>query len=328
MRSNKVIKVVFMGTPLIAVNSLKKLLNFNDIQIQAVVTQPDRPSGRGNKLTPPPVKECALKNAVPVFQTESIRKDNELIQKLKELEPDFFITFAFGQILTQEVLDIPKFATINLHASLLPEYRGANPIQRAIYDGKTETGITTMITVLALDAGDICQQEKIPITENMTDIELSEIISDKAPFLLYKTIKGLYTKTLNPKKQDETGVTIAKKFQKSDGAIDWNRSVDEIHNQIRAMKSWPTAYTKCNGKLIKVTESRVIEHCTAKGNICSIKKISKEGMELCLKDGSLLITKIKPEGKQEMSPYDWANGTKIKCGDIFADEVRECSQEV
>ena len=137
------IKVVFMGTPQIAVNSLKKLLNFNDMQIQAVVTQPDRPAGRGKIMTPPPIKECALKNAVPVFQTESIKNDKELIQKLKELEPDFFVTFAFGQILTQEVLDIPKFATINLHASLLPEYRGANPIQRAIYDGKAETGFTS-----------------------------------------------------------------------------------------------------------------------------------------------------------------------------------------
>lgn len=310
-----------MGTPQIAVNSLKKLLNFNDIQIQAVVTQPDRPAGRGKSLTAPPVKECAIKNAVPVFQTEAIKNDKELIQKLKDLEPDFFVTFAFGQILTQEVLDIPKFATINLHASLLPEYRGANPIQRAIYDGKKETGITTMITVLALDAGDICMQEKIKITEDMTDIELSEIISDKSPFLLYKTIKGLYEKTLTPKKQDEACVSIAKKFQKTDGEIDWQKSVDEIHNQIRAMKSWPSTYTKCNGKIIKITEAKVLKHCDTEGNLCSIKQISKDGMEICLNDGNLLITKIKPEGKQEMSPYDWANGAKIKCGDIFADEV-------
>ena len=316
------IKVVFMGTPQIAVNSLKKLLNFNDMQIQAVVTQPDRPAGRGKIMTPPPIKECALKNAVPVFQTESIKNDKELIQKLKELEPDFFVTFAFGQILTQEVLDIPKFATINLHASLLPEYRGANPIQRAIYDGKAETGITTMITVLALDAGDICMQEKIKITDEMTDIELSEIISDKAPFLLYKTIKGLYTNTLVPIKQDETGVIIAKKFQKTDGAIDWSKSVDEIHNQIRAMKSWPSTYTLCNGKIIKITESKVLRRCKQEGPLCSISKLSKDGMELCLKDGVLLVTKIKPEGKQEMSPFDWANGAKIKSGDIFADEVK------
>ena len=133
-----------MGTPQIAVNSIQKLLNFNDVQICAVVTQPDRPCGRGKKLTPPPVKEFALRHEIPVFQTESIRKDEKLLDKLRKIEPDFFITFAFGQILTQEVLDIPKFATINLHASLLPKYRGANPIQRAIFNGDEETGITTM----------------------------------------------------------------------------------------------------------------------------------------------------------------------------------------
>lgn len=310
-----------MGTPQIAVNSLKKLLNFNDIKIQAVVTQPDRPAGRGKVLTPPPIKVCATKNAVPVFQTESIKNDKELIQKLKDLEPDFIVTFAFGQILTQEVLDIPQIATINLHASLLPEYRGANPIQRAIYDGKTETGITTMITVLALDAGDICMQEKIQITDEMTDVELAEIISDKSPFLLYKTLKGLYEKTLIPKKQEESGVSIAKKFQKTDGAINWQRSIIDIHNQIRAMKSWPSTYTKCKGKVIKITEAKISKRCDQEGKLCTIKQITKDGMEICLNDGNLLITKIKPEGKQEMSPYDWANGVKIKCGDIFADEV-------
>lgn len=312
------IKVVFMGTPQIAVNSLKKLLNFNDIKIQAVVTQPDRPSGRGKALTPPPIKETALKNAVPVFQTESIRKDSELIAKLKELQPDFFVTFAFGQILTQEVLDIPKFATINLHASLLPKYRGANPIQRAIYDGEAETGITTMITVLELDAGDICLQEKIAITENMTDMELSGIISEKSPFLIYKTLKGLYDGNLIPQKQCEEGVCIAKKFQKTDGLIDWSRSVKEVHKQICAQKSWPCSYTYCNGKMVKITESKIVEVCSSSDELCKIKNISKDGIEVCLKDGTLLITKLKPEGKSEMSSYDWTNGVKLKKGDLFA----------
>lgn len=321
------IKVVFMGTPKIAVNSLKKLLNFNDIQLLAVVTQPDRPAGRGNVLTPPPVKECAVKNAVPVLQTESIKNDSVLIQKLRDLQPDFFITFAFGQILTQEVLDIPKFATINLHASLLPEYRGANPIQRAIFDGKTETGLTTMITVLALDAGDICEQEKIQITENMTDIELAEIISDKAPFLLYKTIKGIYTGNLVPVKQDEGRVTLAKKFKKTDGQIDWSKSAVQIHNQIRAMKSWPTAYTKCKGRLIKILESRIVDNNQHNRPVCSVKQITKDGMELYLSEGILLITAIKPEGKNVMNPFDWANGAKVKAGDIFSDEAAECIQE-
>lgn len=312
------IKAVFMATPQIAVNSLQKLLNFNDLKICAVVTQPDRPSGRGNKLTPPPVKDFALGHEIPVFQTESIRKDEQLIETLKEFEPDFFITFAFGQILTQEVLDIPKIATINLHASLLPAYRGANPIQRAIYNGDEVTGITTMITVLALDAGDICKQEKIKITPEMTDTELSQIISDKAPFLLYPTIKGLYNKTLTPKPQDEEGVTIAKKFSKEDGEVDWTRSASQIHNQIRGMYTWPCAYSEYCGKIIKLVESRVTQKSSdgfeAQGQIIGI---SKEGIEVATGNGVLLITKLKPEGKPLMNAYDWTNGVKLSIGDKF-----------
>lgn len=309
------IKAVFMGTPQIAVNSLKKLLNFNDLDIVAVVTQPDRPCGRGNKITPPPVKEAALKNGLCVYQTDSIRKDTKLIETLKALKPDFFITFAFGQILNQEVLDIPKIATINLHASLLPSYRGANPIQRAIYNGEKVTGITTMTTVLALDAGDICMQEKISITENMTDKELSEIISDKAPFLLYPTLKGLYNKTLIPKKQPDDGVTIAKKFTKEDGQIDWTKNAADIHNQIRSMTTWPCAYTTACDKIIKLIESDVIlggKNCPGE-----ILKITKDGIEAGTGNGILLIKRLKPEGKPIMNAYDWTNGAKIKPGCKF-----------
>ena len=309
------IKAVFMGTPQIAVNSLNKLLNFNDLQIAAVVTQPDRPSGRGNKITPPPVKEAALKNALTVYQTASIGKDTELLDTLKKLEPDFFITFAFGQILTQEVLDIPKIATINLHASLLPAYRGANPIQRAIYNGEKETGITTMITVLELDAGDICMQEKIKITENMTDLELSEIISDKAPFLIYPTIKGLYNKSLVPQKQPETGITIAKKFKKEDGRVNWQNNALDIHNQIRSMTIWPCAYTTSCDRIIKLVEAEFID-----GNACKpgeVLKITKEGIEVGTGKGSILIKKLKPEGKPVLNAFDWTNGAKIEPGCVF-----------
>ncbi len=312
------IKIVFMGTPQIAVNSIQKLLNFNDVQICAVVTQPDRPCGRGKKLTPPPVKEFALRHEIPVFQTESIRKDEKLLDELRKIEPDFFITFAFGQILTQEVLDIPKFATINLHASLLPKYRGANPIQRAIFNGDEETGITTMITVLALDAGDICMQEKIKITENMTDAELSRIISDKAPFLLYPTIKQLYNGVLKPQKQDESGVTIAKKFEKSDGKVDWANSAKNIHNQVRSMTVWPCAFCTFHDKMIKLIETGISgkkSSETVKGG--EIVGISKDGIETGTGEGIILIKKLKPEGKPVMNAYDWANGAHLKIGDIL-----------
>lgn len=312
------IKIVFMGTPQIAVNSIQKLLNFNDVKICAVVTQPDRPCGRGKKLTPPPVKDFALRHEIPVFQTESIRKDAALLDELRKIEPDFFITFAFGQILTQEVLDIPKFSTINLHASLLPKYRGANPIQRAIYNGEEETGITTMITVLALDAGDICMQEKIKITDNMTDSELASIISDKAPFLLYPTIKQLYNGILTPKKQDESGVTIAKKFEKADGKINWEKSAREIHNQVRSMTTWPCAFFTCRDRIIKLVETSITENKTTDKIKCGeIIGITKNGIEAGTGEGVILIKKLKPEGKPIMNSYDWANGVHLEIGDIL-----------
>lgn len=310
------INAIYMATPEISVNCLQKLLNFNDLNIQAVVTQPDRPCGRGNKLTPPPIKEFALAHNIEVFQTESLKNDELLKAKLRELKPDFFITFAFGQLLTQEILDIPQIATINLHASLLPEYRGANPIQRAIYDGKAETGITTMLTVLALDAGDICIQEKIKITPDMTDKELMRIISDKAPFIMYPTIKQLYNGVLKPIKQDESLVTIAKKFKKEDAIMDWSRTAQELHNQVRSMTTWPCACTSVLGKNIKVLRTKVVDESTtfACGEVV---RVTKEGICVSTAKGLLLIQDVKPEGKPQMSAYAWNNGVQLKQGDKF-----------
>ena len=314
------LKVVFLGTPQIAVNSVMKLLNFSDIHIVGIVTQPDRPAGRGKKLLEPPVKDCAVENSIPLYQTASIRKDIELISELKKLNPDFFITFAFGQILSQEVLDIPKIATINLHASLLPKYRGANPIQRAIYNGDFETGITTMITVLGLDAGDICLTEKIKITNGMTSPQLAEIISEKAPFLLYRTLKGLSSETLIPEPQDESLVTFANKFSKEDGLIDWNKTSIEIHNQVRSLLDWPCAYTKFDSKLVKIIETQIVEKDIdfsgySSGQVVSIKK--SEGVYVKTSDSVILVTKVKPESKSCMSAYDWSNGVKLKIGMNF-----------
>ncbi len=304
------IKVVFLGTPDIAVKSLEKLNK--EFEVVAVVTQPDRPKGRGNKLTPPPVKECAISNNLVCYQTERISKDVALLEKLRELEPDFFVTFAFGQILSQEVLDIPKFATINLHASLLPKYRGANPIQRCIYNGDCKTGITTMITVLELDAGDICETSEITITESMTNIELKDIISAKSPDLLCSTLNGLFTGDLKPTKQCCDGVTIAKKFIKQDGLIDWGNTARNIHNQIRSMVDFPTAYTMFNEKILKIIESKVTSDECKKGHCGEILNVNKEGIEVNTKQGSILITKVKPESKGIMNAFDFANGAKIK----------------
>lgn len=308
------IKIVFFGTPKIATKSLEYLINSEHIEVVAVVTQEDKPCGRGHKLSAPPIKQLAEKHGIKVFQPKSIRKEPEIIKQLKDLQPDFFVTFAFGQILSQDVLDVPKIATVNLHASLLPQYRGANPIQRCILNGDCVTGITTMLTVLELDAGDICMCEKIEITPEMTDLELAEIISEKSPTLIEKTLIGLKSGEIIPQKQDETKVSFANKFAKQDGLIDFNNPAKSIENQVRAMFSWPNAFTYYRNKILKILSAQAIpyEGCEENGTVISV---NKEGIEVCAGKDKLLLKQVKPEGKGLMSASAWANGSGIKAGD-------------
>lgn len=302
------INIVFFGTPKIALNSLEYLYNSSKINVLAVVTQPDKPSGRGHKLTMSPIKEFALAHNLPVFQPKSIRKSEETIKALKDLNPDFFVTFAFGQILSQEVLDIPKYETINLHASLLPKYRGANPIQRAIINGDKETGICTMITELGLDCGDICLKEVIKITDKTTCVDLFEEISAKSPELLEKTLIGLVENKISPIKQCEDGVCFANKLDKDECLIDWKQDACSIHNLVRGIYKFPCAYFIHNDKIIKVLETKV---CANSGNCGEFININKEGIEVaCGNNSSLLLIRIKPEGKGEMLARDWYNGLK------------------
>ncbi len=275
------INIIFFGTPEIALPTLEALHASAEFNVLAVVTQPDRPCGRGQKLTPSPVKVFAQENEIPIFTPKSIRKEPEIMAALRDLNPDFFVTFAFGQILSQEVLDIPKFHTVNLHASLLPKYRGANPIQRAIINGEHETGITTMLTVLELDAGDICMSEKIEIPEDMNCRELTKIISEKSPALMKKTLAGLYDGTLKPVPQCEDGLCIAPKLEKCECEIDWNKPAQEIHNLVRGV--CPGAFFMRDGKRIKVIET-------------------------CINGDKVLLKIVKPEGKNEMDAKDWERG--------------------
>jgi len=302
------IKVVFFGTPNIATKSLEHLVNCSDIEVLAVVTQPDKPAGRGNKITMPPIKELALKYNLPVFQPKSIRKEFEIQEELKKLAPDFFVTFAFGQILSQEVLDIPKYETINLHASLLPKYRGANPIQRAIINGDKETGICTMITELGLDCGDVCLKEIIPISETMNCEELFNKISELSPNLIEKTLKGLVSNEIQPTPQGDEGVCMANKLTKEETIIDWSKSAKEIHNLVRGIYKFPSAYFIHDNKIIKVLETKVSE-CNF-DNIGKIVKATKDGVDIACKSGTLTLIKVKPEGKGEMLARDWYNGIK------------------
>lgn len=305
------IKVIFFGTPDIGVKSLDYLYNSDSIEILAVVTQPDKPAGRGKHLRPSPIKVYAQEKNLPLYQPKSIRKEPDTIKALKEYEPDFFVTFAFGQILSQEVLDIPKFETINLHASLLPRYRGANPIQRCIINGDTETGICTMITELGLDCGDICMQSKIDIPNDMTCEDLWLKISDDSPELLEKTLIGLYNKTITPCPQCADGVCMADKLKKEETLIDWNKSAKDIHNLVRGVYHSPSAYFIRNDKIVKVLKT-VVEGKDNKGNIGDIIGADKNGVLIQTGDGIIRLVTVKPEGKGEMHAHDWYNGLQNK----------------
>ena len=226
---------------------------------------------------------------------------------MKKFNPDFFVTFAFGQILSQEVLDIPKYQTINLHASLLPKYRGANPIQRAIINGDKETGICTMITELGLDCGDVCQKLVIPISDSMNCEELWNKIGEKSPKMIDETLTGLYEGKLTPQKQCEDGVCMANKLTKEECLIDWSKSNIEIHNLVRGICRCPSAYFIFNNKIIKVIETTPIN---GSGKIGEIVAHSKEGVDIGCGEGLLRLLKIKPEGKGEMLAKDWYNGVK------------------
>lgn len=303
------LNIIFFGTPDIGLKSLEHLYNSSEFNVQAVVTQPDRPSGRGQKLTPSPIKVFALEHNIPVFQPKSIRKEPDIINALKEFCPDFFVTFAFGQILSQEVLDIPKYETINLHVSLLPKYRGANPIQRAIINGDKETGICTMVTELGLDCGDICMTHPIEITPNMNCVELFDICATESPLLLEKTLLGLVKGSIVPQKQCDEGVCFADKLQKEECKIDWTKSAKEIHNLVRGVYKCPSAQFEYNGKIIKVLITEPLEE-TFDGKIGDFVRFSRQGIDVKTGTGTLRLIKIKPEGKGEMLASDWANGFK------------------
>lgn len=314
------IKIIFFATPQIALKSLDYLVKSDNIEVVAVVTQTDKPTGRGHKVLPPPVKEYALEHNIPVFQPHSLRKDFEMQAELKKLEPDFFVTFAFGQILSKEVLQIPKFATINLHASLLPLYRGANPIQRAIINGDKKTGICTMVTEEGLDCGAICLMDEIEITENMNYEELFDLISQKAPALIEMTLINIKSGALQTTEQCHEKATYAHKVKKEDAKIDWTQSAREIHNWVRGLYKFPSAYCFFRDKSVKIMETRVADDEVPEGFLGSageIIRVCKDGIEVATVQGVLLITKVKPEGKGEMPARDWVNGLKLSIGEKF-----------
>lgn len=300
-------KIVFMGTPDFAVPSLKELIN--KYGVEAVFTQPDRPKGRGKKLAFSPVKEEALKHNIKVYQPEKLKNEKEMIEMLKEMSPDFIIVVAFGQILTKEVLDIPKYGCINLHGSILPMYRGAAPINWAIMNGEKVSGNTTMLMDVGLDTGDMLLKDEVEITDDMTAGELYDILKERGGKLLVDTIEGLVNNTITPEKQsDET--FYAKMLNKEMAKIDWSKSAKDIHNMIRGLNPWPVAHTLYDGSTMKIFESEVINKNSNEEN-GKIISVSKKGIEVSTGEGILLIKKMQFPNSKPLTVEQYINGHEV-----------------
>lgn len=308
------LRIIFFGTPDFSVPCLRDCLNSDALNMLAVVTQPDRPAGRGNKIQPTPVKQHVLAHAptIPVYQPTSIRKDAALIETLKTLKPDYFVTIAFGQILSQDVLDIPKRGTVNVHASLLPKYRGANPIQQAIIQGDNETGLTTMLTDIGVDTGDMLLKRTIPISETTTAIDLHNALSEAAGPLLIETLTQHAAGTLTPTPQIEADATHAPKAKKEDAEIDWHQNAQQLDWKIRGQQPWPGAVTVFNNNPLKITGSTLVTCEATSQEPGTLLTLQDNVLSVATGQGVLGITTVQPVGKKAMPVSDWLNGLKAK----------------
>lgn len=303
-----------MGTPEFAVPSLKKLIENYDVK--AVFTQPDRPKGRGKKLGISPVKEVALENNIPVFQPQSLKKEHEYVEKLKEIKPDFIIVVAFGQILSEEVLNIPNYACINVHASLLPKYRGSAPIIWSVVNGEKKSGVTTMLMAKGIDTGDMLLKCETDIDFDMTAGELHDILAEKGANLLLNTIEDFKDGKIKPEKQNDEEASYISVISKDLGEINWNNNAESIHNLVRGFNPWPSAYTHYEDKVMKIHETKVIDG-TFKGTPGLITDVSKEGIKVETGEGKLLITLVQFPGKKIISVKDYIAGNTIEKGVVL-----------
>ena len=306
-------RIVFMGTPDFAVPSLQGLIDAG-YDIAGVFTQPDKPKGRGNKLTPSPVKECALRHGIPVFQPGRIRKDG--VEDLKSLAPDLCITAAFGQILSQEILDIPLLGTVNVHASLLPRHRGSAPINWCILMGESKTGITTMMTDKGIDTGDMLLQRETAILPEETAAELSIRLSSLGAQTLLETLALLKEGRCPRIPQDHQAPTYEPMLKKEMGLIDWRKSAREIANQVRALNPWPGTYTPFPEGILKVTKVQLAEGiCGVPGQVLSAD--GKQGLVMAAGDGAVRILRLQAPGGKQMDARDYLRGHPLIPGTIW-----------
>jgi len=306
--------IVFMGTPEFALPTLKAL-HHSSHSILSVITQPDKPKGRGQKLLVSPVKQVALDLNIPILQPKTVNA-SEFIDSLSQNQPDVFIVVAFGQILSEPFLKIPKQFCINLHSSLLPEYRGAAPIHRSILNGETRTGVTTMIMDKGMDTGDILLMQETPIHETDNAQTLHDTLAEMGGALVLETLRRLEENTLLPTPQDNSHATYAAKLKKEEGLVKWEQSAAALWNQVRGLTPWPGTYTWLNKKRLRILKAQVTGGASD-DNPGQVMRVTDMGIEVGTGQGRLIITELQPEGKKSMSAKSFLAGYKIERGTLF-----------
>ncbi len=322
-------KIIFFGTPQFAVPTLEALLKSPDFEVMAVVTQPDKRRGRGNELSPSPVKSIAQTYQIPVWQPKSVKKDAETLEKLRSINADVFVVIAYGQILSQEILDLPKSGCVNVHGSILPKYRGAAPIQWCLYHGETETGITTMLMDAGMDTGAMLLKATTKIEPFDTAEDLAIRLSAIGADLLIETLPKLVNGAIAPIPQDNEQATYAPLIKKPDYELDWTRSAIELHNQIRGF--YPNCTTSFRGAVLKVLKTIPLEpefspeelkaitfEPLSPGEVVSVVK--NWGAVIQTGSGGLLLREVQLAGKRPQSGWDFANGTRIAIAEKLESE--------
>lgn len=312
-------RIVFMGTPDFAVGSLQALAEAGKYEIVSVITQPDRPKGRGRQMLMTPVKEYALSQGYEVHQPQRV-KTPEFVAQLKEMNPDLIVVAAFGQLLSQEILSMPKYGCINVHASLLPKYRGAAPIHYAIMQGEKESGVTIMQMDIGMDTGDMIKKVTVPIGENMTMGELHDELKVKGAELLLEVIEDIEAGKAQPEKQNEDEATYASLLKRDMERIDWSKAAADIHNLIRGFNPAPGAFTKLpDGKNLKIWGSRLTDK-TATAELGTVVEATKHSFFVACGDGVLEIIEVQPESKKRMAAQVFINGRGVQVGDVLGKE--------
>jgi methionyl-tRNA formyltransferase len=310
-----VIRTVFLGTPDFAVPTLQALIDDPQISVEGVFTQPDRPAGRGRHLKPPPVKKAALAAGIPVFQPEKVRANPEAVFRLQEMDPDVCVVVAFGQILTADFFALPHYGSINVHASILPAYRGASPIVHSILNGDSETGVTIMKIDAGMDTGDILSIEKVPIPLEITAGELESILAKKGAEVLVPTLKRYISGEVQPTPQPERGVSLAPRIRKEDGRLNWGKTAREVHDRIRAMNPWPGAAAEWKGVPIKVWRSLP---GNGSGSPGSILGFAPAGVEVACGEGSVYLRELQLPNRSRVAAQDFVNGQQPRVGECFS----------